>query len=395
LESLWQSDRHEPLVERRWDQEIARGSIERIVADTLAAATPSGEWPNHPSDLPDDAPPLGGLYFGASGVIWALDYLARHGLAERPTDLIAQLPAILASNRTIVGRFSVQTRGYLLADAGVLLAQIRLAAGAEAGDELADIIAANTDDPARELMWGAPGTMLAARFMSEATEEARWSELFQRGASALKSAFHHEDGVDCELWTQDLYGQSTNYIGAVHGLAGNAFVLQAGRNLLPDRDWDWWQARLARALRAAAVVEGGFANWPATTARDSSRLVQHCHGAPGMVTSFAALEADIDDLLLAGGELTWRAGPLAKGSNLCHGTAGNGYAFLKLFERTGETLWLDRARAFAMHAIGQSEAEAAGLGRRRYTLWTGDLGLAIYLFDCLDGRARFPTLDVF
>jgi hypothetical protein len=34
----------------------------------------------------------------------------------------------------------------------------------------------------------------------------------------------------------------------------------------------------------------------------------------------------------AGGELTWRAGPLAKGANLCHGTAGNGYAFLALFE---------------------------------------------------------------
>ena len=58
-------------------------------------------------------------------------------------------------------------------------------------------------------------------------------------------------------------------------------------------------------------------------------------------------------LLLAGGELTWRAGPLAKGANLCHGTAGNGYAFLALFERTGDELWLERARAFAMHAVAQ------------------------------------------
>jgi Lanthionine synthetase C-like protein len=60
---------------------------------------------------------------------------------------------------------------------------------------------------------------------------------------------------------------------------------------------------------------------------------------------------------LAGGELTWHAGPLAKGSNLCHGTAGNAYAFLVLHRRSGDELWLDRARSFAMHAIGQVDRQ--------------------------------------
>ena len=105
--------------------------------------------------------------------------------------------------------------------------------------------------------------------------------------------------------------------------------------------------------------------------------------------------SSLDDLLLAGGELTWTAGPLAKGANLCHGTAGNGYAFLKLYKRTGDAKWLDRARAFAMHAIAQSQADEKRLGRMRYSLWTGDPGLAIYLWDCLHERAQFPTLDVF
>ena len=61
-----------------------------------------------------------------------------------------------------------------------------------------------------------------------------------------------------------------------------------------------------------------------------------------------------EELLLAGAELTWRAGPpgMEKGSGLCHGTAGNGYAFLKAFERTGDERWLDRARRFAVHALG-------------------------------------------
>ncbi len=39
--------------------------------------------------------------------------------------------------------------------------------------------------------------------------------------------------------------------------------------------------------------------------------------------------------------------------------AGNGFAFLELFRRTGDELWLDRARRFAIHAIEQSERMAA------------------------------------
>ena len=98
------------------------------------------------------------------------------------------------------------------------------------------------------------------------------------------------------------------------------------------------------------------------------------------------------DLALAGGELTWQAGPLAKGSNLCHGTAGNAYAFLVLHRRTGDEFWLDRARAFAMHAIGQVEQERASLGRGRYSLFTGDIGVALFLRHLLDGRRPFPHL---
>jgi hypothetical protein len=108
-----------------------------------------------------------------------------------------------------------------------------------------------------------------------------------------------------------------------------------------------------------------------------------------VITSTAALATDDEaftELLVAGGELTWRAGPIRKGPSLCHGTAGNGYAFLKLFGRTGDERWLERARAFAMHAIGQ-------LDGARFSLWTGDVGVALYLRACLDGDDRFPTID--
>jgi hypothetical protein len=112
-----------------------------------------------------------------------------------------------------------------------------------------------------------------------------------------------------------------------------------------------------------------------------------------MVASLAGLAPADDEhgrLMLEGGELTWRAGPLTKGGNLCHGTGGNGYAFLALFERTGDERWLARARAFAMHAAAQVERAREEYGHGRYTLMTGDPGTAVYLADCLDGTGNFP-----
>jgi len=76
------------------------------------------------------------------------------------------------------------------------------------------------------------------------------------------------------------------------------------------------------------------------------------------------------------------------------GRGGNGYAFLKLYRRTNELVWLERARAFAMTAIAQCGEARDGLGRGRYSLWTGDPGLAVYLWHCLTGSGGLPALDV-
>ena len=123
---------------------------------------------------------------------------------------------------------------------------------------------------------------------------------------------------------------------------------------------------------------------------------QWCHGAPGVVASAAALPRDpaLDALLLEGAELTWESGPLEKGAGLCHGTAGNGFALLKLFTRTGDELWLERARRFAAHAAAQVEADRRRHGRGRHTLWTGDLGVAIFLRQCLAGASELPAIEL-
>ena len=48
----------------------------------------------------------------------------------------------------------------------------------------------------------------------------------------------------------------------------------------------------------------------------------------------------------------------------------------------------DRARsAIAAAQVEQSRSE---YGRGRYTLWTGDVGTALYLADCIEGRSELP-----
>ena len=48
-----------------------------------------------------------------------------------------------------------------------------------------------------------------------------------------------------------------------------------------------------------------------------------------------------------------------------------------------------------MTAIAQCREARVRHGRGRYSLWTGDVGLAVYLRDCISGEPLFPTVDVF
>jgi len=177
-----------------------------------------------------------------------------------------------------------------------------------------------------------------------------------------------------------------------------------GRELVPPDRLDEMFSRIYQTMQATALHEGRYANWPnnvgpTTRATPLPLFVQHCNGAPGVVNCIADFPKDprwpIDALLQSAGELVWDAGPPIKLPCLCHGAAGSGYAFLKLYARTGDDRWIARARKFAMHAIERSDRALAKYGQRKYSLWTGDLGLAIYLWDCIRATAKFPTLDVF
>ena len=390
---LFDPAEHRPLAGGEWSEAAARSAIEVIAADAVAAYGGSDAlWPNAVDDLEGDPDvPYRNVYFGAAGMAWALDRLSSDQLGpELPglADLVDGLPEAFRQAPELPALAPPPAPSLLFGESGILLTAAAIRGDGSHRDELEGCVRRNARNPTRELCWGSPGTMVAALHQWTSTGEERWRELWLDSAQWLLDEWREL------VWVQDLYGSTSRYTGPAHGFAGNAFALLAGRDLLGARA-DEISERAAAVLSELAIENHGLVQWlPMVGTEAGRRPVQWCHGSPGMVTSLAGLPgADrTDQLLAAGGELTWQAGPLVKGVGLCHGTAGNAYAFLALYGRSGEERWLQRARMFAMDAVADVERRRHAAGRGRYSLFTGDIGVALLLRSCLNGDPAFPFL---
>ena len=409
---LFIPDRHEALRGDAWNDGEARAAIERIGANTCAAFDPHTLWPTHPRDRDDQAAdlPNASLYQGAAGVIWALERLQADGMADLGIDFDATIAGLLEHNHRFNEAAGIAASSYLLGDSGLLLLQWKRLRDPAMADALFALAEGNLHNPTLEALWGSPGTLIAVLHMlddlPDPAQQQRWQDLLQRGAAILLEQMHAvrhslRPQTEAWLWTQDMVGKQVDYLGAGHGFAGNLFPVLHGARWLDAALVERFEERAAHTLGIAAEREGNALNWQphfdvAAAGYPAKPLMQDCHGAPGIICRLAGTRsAALRELLVAGGEAVWAAGPLVKPPGLCHGTDGNGYAFLKLHAITGEAQWLERARAFAMHAIAQSDAAVASHGRHRFTLWTGDLGLALYVSSCLRADPALPTLDVF
>jgi len=403
MTGLFDPARHEPLQPSPWDEADARKAIQRIADSALAAYEPGVGWRAHPLD--DPAPPhdrFHNLYFGSGGVIWALRHLEQGGAIAALPDFTTFVATLREANRPLLADYQHGSASYLFGDAGLDLLHWTLQPNDALGQRLFDTVQGNLHNLAREALWGNPGTVLAAIHMAEATGEARWTALVREAADALQAEMEVDVDTGTWLWVQNLYGRPpVRYVGAGHGFAGNVYPFLRAAALLPADQVALVAERALATLQATAQHADGGANWFAgiNPQRPADWLppVQDCHGAPGIVCRLAAAPRtpEWDTLLLQAGELTWRAGPLSKGASLCHGTAGSGFAMLKLWRRSGEPVWLERARSLALHGCGQVERHRVDHGQGRHSLWTGDLGLACLLWNCVSGSDAFPTLDVF
>ncbi len=409
--NLYIPDRHEPLQTKTWSLTKAKNIITEIVELTLKSFQGNQLWPVHP-DLRNEynlTQPITGLYYGAAGSIWALMQLQQRNSHLPAHDFTRYMDTLINKQATSLAEFDPKANiqadasGYLLGYVGINLLRWKLTHDANVLDILEDNIKSNITNPINELMWAAPGTMLCAWFLYLETGQQRWCDLYRQSADYLFSSWEFDTDHQCYIWVQDIYGAKSMYLGIVHGFAGNVLALLQGIQLLSDDQQQQLISRTEKTLITTAKIEADLANWlPCLGEPRPGRnqpLVQLCHGAPGIVLGVASLwplaSEELKKILIKAGNLIWQAGPLKKPWGLCHGTAGNGYAFLKLYKLTGDKIWYERALQFAMHAIHQYETMRDHYSCIRVDAWCGDLGLALYLQDCIDQHDKFPMIDYF
>ena len=338
---IFNPERHESLTSAPWNERVVRFAIRDIVDEVVTAGPPEGEF-------------SAGVYEGAAGELYALRALA--------TEVDWPLGA---------GE-----------GAGLIDGELGIALVSRDRERFRAAARESIGDPWNDLCVGAAGVLVAARLLGE-------DDVARDAIGRLWATWSFDSKARACLWTQKWDERTEQFLGFGHGLAGNAYALLSSVRLQGVEHQAELLQRVVEALERTAIREGTLVNWLPTIGSDGSDVrVQWCHGSPGVVCALAGAPAHrkLDALLLAAGELVWEAGPVRGGAGLCHATAGNGWAFLKLNRRTQDRRWLARARRFAMHAIEQRTGNRG--------LWSGDLGLALYLRACLEADDRWPLLDV-
>lgn len=405
---LYDKARHEILTKNSWDKNIVHSEITSIINDIEQSLLPNACWPTHPLDAKSypKTGPKWSAYAGAAGAVHALQILKPYGYEVN--DLSGLLPTIHSSflqNPDV----SIEP-GLQIGEIGILMPAILAEPeNEEISNKLIQCMQETINLPLYEITSGQTGMMHAALALYRKTNNICWKNLFVKGAQALIDNWQQDTKTGQWLWQSQVFGSSRHYYGACHGITGNANILLQGVDLLSEDCTDKIIERTVSTLNLSVKESNNMANWALCTKPNIDKLlVQWCHGAAGIVTAMARTPKSnsssssrlhfrqLDELLEKTGNLVWQAGPLNKGSNICHGTSGNGYAFLYLYKRWGDSIWLDRARQFAMHAVEQCQKSRLYYGQGRYTLWTGDAGLAIYLHHCLyPEEAAIPSLDLF
>ena len=400
--------RHERFAAKAFDRAALEECIAMICSKALSSRVDEYYWQS--PEWETSAFPLNKtLYPGAAGTIIALNRLAQRYDFTLPWDVATAIEVVwqayLRSPDLAVEDFSETKEGgdqtrtplpsFFMGSVGILLARYQYCPQSRKESEalLVEKIRGNMKNPTLETLWAGSGTITAAVFLWLKTKDPIWQQLIQEHFNFYWSQLVEFESTSIKVWNQQLYGESLHLTGAGHGYAGNIFPFLKAVDALDTKSQSLLLGAGINAFVKMATVEGDFANWQSDlSGNDRGRdpyLVQWCHGAPGIIISLGSLKYNVnpalEQILVKAGNLVWQAGPLNKKVSICHGTNGNGFAFLKLFERTGDRIWFDRAESFAMHTISQT--------CEHYAVWSGDLGLALYLDACLTKDSAVPFLD--
>jgi len=161
----------------------------------------------------------------------------------------------------------------------------------------------------------------------------------------------------------------TKPVGAVHGAIG--IITQI---VLTDPTW---AAKLEAELGTLLTYQYEEGNWPSSIPPGRDRLVQVCHGGPGIVISllsirshFPKLQSRIDRCIEKGRAAIKERGLLTKEPCLCHGISGNALALEQDdFEHFLSFTTGHEMKAMEKDGMMEKSDDPSGL-------WTGEAGRA-------------------
>lgn len=250
-----------------------------------------------------------------------------------------------------------------------------------------------------DLMYGRAGFLWAALFLNKYLgEETMPSDLLLPVVDAVLAGGRAgaSDNPACPLMYR---WHGTRYWGAANGLAGILQVLLHFQ--LSDEDAEDVKGTL-RYMMSNRFPHSG--NYPSSEGNLRDKLVQWSHGATGMAISLCKAsevfpnDREFRNAAIEAGEVVWKSG-LVKKVGLADGVAGNAYAFLSLYRLTGDSIYEERAKAFASFLYHNASKFVTGghVGGadHAYSLFQGLAGTACLWFDLIAlDRSRFPGYEL-
>ena len=368
----------------------------------------------------------GRIYVGLGGLAYALWYVAtrpkmvthkQHLLAAAKKALEHQLDYLAKEHRQskhddcafLLGNAGINATAFLLySELGVAgTAATHLQRLSTAAATLAPLGARN--EGADEMFVGRAGFLCALLNLSLKARvqpvpvAARLALVKATVASGRLGAAHFQPGHVHPPLVFAYHGH--HYLGAAHGASAIFQMLLSFPKDLKAVDGKA-EAEVKAAVDYFLDIQRPSGNFPSSMerigddARDEDDELWHwCHGAPGVVHLLARAYRHWGDdkylqAALAAGEGIWSCGLLRKGPGICHGVAGNAYAFLLLHQlQPQRPSHLRRARAFAAFLERAEFRDGARTPDCPWSLHEGWAGTLCFLADLLEpAKAEFPLL---
>ncbi len=370
------------------DHDAALG---RLIDHALAAAGPDGPW--LAAGL-SPAPTLSVTYGAAGLALGLLQIAQRRGDARllAQADLWARRTAreIAAAGEAgfynsdiqitpdVVGEGSPYHSPSGVHAVAALIARAQGDVGTQAAATAAFLAAAERPVVGLDLTLGRASTLLGAALLLDAVPASRHFDpapLRAFGDAALAAIWQQLDAKP-EIAQSDV-----EYLGIAHGWAGFLYATlvwcEVAGTALPAA-----VERRLDELAAFALAAGRGLQWAWVLGRpgEAPTMPGWCNGSCGYVFLWTLAHRRLGHacyLELARGAAweSWDSPEAA--STACCGLAGRGWALLNLYRHTGETVWLERARALARRAAQAGKTA----GDYPHSLYKGDFGLAVLAAD--------------